>query len=208
MSVNLTVAEAYKDLRSVVFKALEKGSGEIFFELGSYRVIVYVMGERTYYRIYLGEEHVYGDDVALSDIYALLVSIVEVYGGGFFPEAFFYVMHEDYDDFDEAFDRAMDYALRGLLVRLVVYDLVYVEILFNVEALEVFYKEGVLRIGVSYVDWSKEEYREVLLKVINNALVLAEVCKSFHMVQDGEGVRILECDCSPEVMDRLRFLFS
>lgn len=208
MSVALSVVEVYKDLRSVVYKALESGSGEIFFELGAYRVVVRMLETKAYYRVYLGEEQVYGDDVALSDIYALLVSIVEVYGEGAFPETIFYVTYEDYEDFGEALNKAMDYALKGLLVRLVAYDFVYFEILFNVEALEVFYKDGVLRIGVSYLDWSKEEYRQVLLNVVSNALSLVNYCDSFHMVQEGEEVRILECSCSPEVMDRLRFLLS
>lgn len=208
MSVTLSVAEMHRDLRSVVYKALGSGSGEIFFELGVYRVIVRIVETRAYYSVYLREERVYGDDVALNDIYALLVSIIEVYGEGVFPEAFFYVTYEGYEDFGEALNRAMDYALKGLLVRLVAYDFVYLEILFNVEALEVFYKDSVLRIAVSYVDWSKEGYRQVLLNVIGNALSLVGNCSSFHMVQDGEGVRILECNCSPEVMDRLRVLFS
>lgn len=208
MSVTLSVAEAYKDLRSVVYKALESGFGEIFFELGAYRVVVRMLEARAYYSVYLGEERVYEDEVALSDIYALLVSIVEVYGEGAFPETIFYVTYEDYEDFDEALNRAMDYALKGLLVRLVAYDFVYLEILFNVEVIEVFYRDGVLRIGVSYVDWGKEEYRQVFLNVVSYALSLVNYCDSFHMVQEGEGVRILECSCSPEIMDRLRFLFS
>lgn len=208
MTVVLSTMERYGDLRSVVAKTLQEGAGEVVFQVGDYFVLAGVSGMETYFALYSGDECLHRDAVDVSNLYSLLADIVDVYGSGVSVEEFFYVRHESYEDLQEAFERALDYAGRGYAVKLAAYLFVYLEVVLNAFALEVVYRNNTLSVAVPYVDWSKEENRQLVEYILTRALDLAGSCNSFHIVQEGDEVRIVECDCLPEVMERLRLIFS